>query len=232
MSEASAPVAHAPGDGPSPRGQILAALAPGIAHELNDLLTIAMGSLEQLRRQSLDGQGAEQVSRAEGALRQVTRLTGQMLAMTRKMFTGFEIVDLNDVIREADKLLVQAAGYGTGVSLSLELAAEPLPVRLDPLQLELALLDLVRLVGEGLRSGGKVLVQTAARPAGPEEDGVMVEVAIAGSGESRRGEMQSTLRDRLRAQERFVGAAGGRIALEVEPAGVIIRLLFSRYETV
>jgi signal transduction histidine kinase len=230
MSEASSPVAHTPGKDPSPRGQILASLAPGIAHELNDLLTIAMGSLEQLRRQSLDGQGKEQVSRAEGALRQITRLTGQMLVIARKEIGAPENLDLNAIIREADKLLVQAAGYGTGVSLSLDLAAEPLPVRLDQLQLELALLDLVRLVGDGLRSGGKVLVQTAVRPTGPEEDGVMVEVAIAGSGESRRAEMPPTLRDRLRAQERLVGAAGGRIALEVEPAGAIIRLLFPRHK--
>jgi signal transduction histidine kinase len=57
------------------RTGLLGVMATGIAHEFSNLLTIVLGSLEQLRRQPLDERGREQLDRAEWAVRQAGRLS-------------------------------------------------------------------------------------------------------------------------------------------------------------
>jgi signal transduction histidine kinase len=44
------------------------------AHQMRDLLTVLLGSLEQLRRQSLDEQGRRQLARAEEAIERATEM--------------------------------------------------------------------------------------------------------------------------------------------------------------
>ncbi len=43
-------------------------------HQLNNLLTVVLGSLEQLQRQALDQRGATQLERARSALDQANSL--------------------------------------------------------------------------------------------------------------------------------------------------------------
>jgi len=68
------------------RAEALGAAAIDIAHELNELLTITLGSLEQLRRQSLDERGQQQLERAEWSVRQVGWLAKKVLSSLSSLF--------------------------------------------------------------------------------------------------------------------------------------------------
>ncbi len=164
------------------RVEVLSALTVGIAHEFNNLLTIALGSLEQLRRQPLDERGEKQLDRAEWGVRQAGRLSRQVLSFARPQSREARAVDLNEVLGALDTLLGHAAG--DGARLVLELAPQPLPARLDAGQLELAVLNLVRNAADALPEGGSIIVRTG----GHSIDGIggepTVEVSVPDTGTS------------------------------------------------
>ena len=51
-----------------------------LVHELNNLLTIVLGSLEQLHRQDLNTRGRSQLERAQWAMEQAGKLVHQVIA--------------------------------------------------------------------------------------------------------------------------------------------------------
>src|SRR3954447_5438071 len=93
-----------------PRAEALGAIAVDIAHELNELLTIALGSLEQLRRQPLDERGQQQLERAEWSVRQAGWLTKKVLSSFSSAVPASQITDLNEVVHEFQEVAEQAAG--------------------------------------------------------------------------------------------------------------------------
>ena len=122
-------------------------LGADVAHELANLLTVVMGSLEQLRRQPLDKQGQQQLARAEWGARQAVQLTRQVLSQAQGDDGEAEAVDLNAAVgRFVAVMGQQIDGH---VQLAAKLAPGRLPVRLDPALLELVLLNLVRNAGRG-----------------------------------------------------------------------------------
>ena len=164
----------------SQRVEILGRMAAGVAHEFNNLLTIALGSLEQLRRQSLDERGHMQLERAEWSVRQAGRLAQQVLSFVRREAGEPKHVDLNVVVGEFDKIMSHAAGDRT--RLVLELYQEPLPVRLDPNQLELALLNLVRNATDAMSGSGAVTIRTVAHRSNGSEGQQTVGVSVSDTG--------------------------------------------------
>jgi signal transduction histidine kinase len=58
-------------DAIEPRAEAPAAMTVEIAHEFRELLTVALFSLAQLQRKSLDDRGREQLQRAEWAVGQI-----------------------------------------------------------------------------------------------------------------------------------------------------------------
>ena len=61
----------------------LNSLGADVAHELANLLTVVLGSLEQLRRQPLDERGQRQLARAEWGAWQAGQLTRRVLSQAR-----------------------------------------------------------------------------------------------------------------------------------------------------
>ena len=67
-------------------------LPPGMSaadttHELNNLLTVVLGSMEQLQRQALDERGKAQLDRAQAAIEQANKLLQQMMGPNEASFT-------------------------------------------------------------------------------------------------------------------------------------------------
>lgn len=150
------------------------------AHELANLMTVVLGSLEQLRRQPLDEQGQRQLSRAEWGTRQAARLTRQVLFQARGRDDAAEVVDLNAVV---DGFAIVMDGQTSeGTRVTAELASGSLPVRLDAGLLNLVLLNLVRNATDAMPSGGEVVVRTR----GPRLDGLgerlTAEVSVSDNG--------------------------------------------------
>jgi signal transduction histidine kinase len=223
------------------RIQALGAMAAEIAHEFNNLMTIVIGSLEQLRRQNLDERGQEQLRRADWGARQAGRVTQRVLSFAHREAREEPAIDLNQVVTNFDRMIQLVAGRN--VDVAMELAQHPLPARLLPAQLELALLNLVRNSVDAMDGSGRLVVRTA----GYFIDGlgaqstVEVSVTDTGSGmppdvvERATGSFFSTkgkgqgIGLGLWMVQRFMVSCGGRLAIDTAIGqGTTVRLIFPR----
>ena len=150
------------------------------AHEITNLMTVVLGSLEQLRRQPLDEPGQRQLARAEWGARHVAQLTRRVLYQAQERNDTAEAVDLNAAVDGFVRIMENRANEGARVTA--ELAPGPLPVRLDAGLLDLVLLNLVRNATDALPNGGEVVVHTRR----PRLDGMgeqlTVEVSVSDNG--------------------------------------------------
>ena len=225
----------------SKRVEALGAMTAGVAHEFNNLLTLVLGSLELLHRQPLDGRGEQQLQRAEWGVRQAGRLAQQVLSFVRRESRETQVVDLNSVLGEFDKMLGHIAG--DDAILVMELAEEPLPVRLDPGQLELALLNLVRNAADAMSDNGQVILRTSGRSPGHAPGPPMVEVSVSDTGTGMPPEVVQSATDSffttkepgrgtglgLWMVQRFVRACKGKLEIETAVGqGTTVRLMFPR----
>ncbi len=223
------------------RIEALGAVTAGVAHEFNNLLTIVLSSLEQLRRQNLDDRGLELLRRAEWGARQAARVTGQVLSFARAEDHTARLADLNEAVIGCDKVLAHAAGGGTDVMF--DLAPRPLPARLERGQLELALINLVRNASDAMSGVGRIVVRTS----GCRTDGLggqpTVEVAVTDIGPGMDAELVRQATEAffttkasgegtglgLWMVERFMESCGGKLTIESEPGrGCTMRLVFPR----
>jgi signal transduction histidine kinase len=221
------------------RMALLGALAAGAAHEVNNLMTVVLGSLALLRPQPLDGRGRELLRRAEWGAQQTGRLAQQMLSFARR--EGQEkVVDLNETVGGFDKMMALAAG-GRNIELAVELTPQPLRVRLKPEQLELALLNLVRNATDAMAGSGRIGVHTSTHLIDSLGKGSTVEVAVTDTGPGMPAEVVKHATDSffttkepgrgtglgLWMVHRFVASCGGKLAIETAVGhGTTVRLLF------
>jgi len=146
-------------------------LAGGIAHDFNNLLTAILGYTDLashgVRHDQRDlAADLEEIRRA--GERAVT-LTRQLLAFSRKQVLERQIVNLNDVVQELERMLRRLIGE----DIQLEtVTARPLhPVIVDPGQMEQVLLNLVINARDAMPGGGTLRIETANTTAPPEMAG-------------------------------------------------------------
>ncbi len=151
-------------------------LTGGIAHDFNNLLTIVVANLDRVQRMT-DGDArlARPLANAVTGAERAAELTAQLLAFARRQPLEPAEHDLNRLIADAEHLA--AATLPAGTRLTLDLAAEPLPVRVDASQTTNAVLNLIVNARDAMPAGGTVTIRTRRAP-----DGVVLEVADAGIG--------------------------------------------------
>ena len=125
--------------------EALGQLTGGVAHDFNNLLQIMMGYVEVieagLSRPQIDtARLLGLAGRTRGAIQRASKLTSQLLAFSRKQSLQGRVLNPNEVIRNLHEMLVRA--LGADVRLDLRLAAEVRNARLDPTQIEVALLNI------------------------------------------------------------------------------------------
>lgn len=222
----------------SERVTLLGSMAAGLAHEFNNLLTVVLSSLDQLRRQDLDERGKGQLERAEWGARQAGRLAQQVLSFIRRQRDESRIVDVNAAVTEFDKMLGHIAGEG--IQLVLDLAAQHMLVRVDPGQLELALLNLVQNAAHAMSGRGRIIIRTAVRRTGGPDDRSFVELSVSDRGSGMPPEVAARAMNPffttkspgrgtglgLWMVQRFVRMSQGKMELETAVGqGTTIRLL-------
>ena len=131
-------------------------LTGGVAHDFNNLLAIIVGNLDFLR-EDLPA-GSPQTAMVDNALDAAHRgaaLTQRLLAVARRQVLKPGVVNVNDLVRSAVALIDRTLGEDIAVETAL---ADGLPpVRIDPGQLENALLNLVLNARDAMASGGGAL---------------------------------------------------------------------------
>jgi PAS domain S-box-containing protein len=141
------------------RMQAAGKLAGGVAHEVNNMMTGVIGFSEFLLR-SLEPEDprradVEEVIKAGTRAADVTR---QLLAFTRQQFLRPQVIQINTVVAEIDKMLRRSLGEDK--LLELRLSPDAGEIRADRGQLEQVLINLVLNARDAMTGHGRVSVET------------------------------------------------------------------------
>ncbi len=135
-------------------------LAGGIAHDFNNLLTAILGNTQLLLRELPPGDSMRgDVEEIRKASERAASLTRQLLAYSRRQMLQPEVLDLNVVMAEMDKMLRRL--IGEHIDLVAVFAPDLGRVRADPNQIEQVIVNLAVNARDAMPDGGKLTIETA-----------------------------------------------------------------------
>jgi PAS domain S-box-containing protein len=135
-------------------------LAGGVAHDFNNLLTVILGSCFFIREQTREGDPLfEDVCQIESAGKRAVSLTRQLLAFSRRQTLRPEVLDLNRLLEDLQKMLGRL--IGEDIELVTLLGPDLWPVEADPGQIEQIVMNLAVNARDAMPDGGKLIVETA-----------------------------------------------------------------------
>src|SRR5690606_4943778 len=135
-------------------------LAGGIAHDFNNLLMVIHGNAEllQLRRPQ------DQVPEVDEILEAVSSgesLIKQLLTTSRQAVIQPRIVDLSEVVRASSEMIRRI--IGKDIEMQLELDPQLWQTKVDPPQVQQALLNLASNARDAMPDGGRLTLRTCNR---------------------------------------------------------------------
>jgi PAS domain S-box-containing protein len=169
----------------------IGALAGGVAHDFNNILTAILGYTEMIRKYS---EGNEKIIKSlniiESAARKSGRMISQLLGFARKKTQETVPFNVNDVIGDTARLLERV--IDKKISLSELLDSGLPPVLGDVNQMEQVIMNLIVNARDAMPNGGRIIISTgvvlASRgapdipPYIPEGRYVLLKVADTGMG--------------------------------------------------
>jgi signal transduction histidine kinase len=165
--------------------ETLGQLTGGVAHDFNNLLTPVIGNLDLLRRKLADDPRASRL--VESALQAASRaatLVQRLLAFSRRQDLQPRSVSISSLLEGMTDMISRSLGP----TIDVEMVIPPdLPAaRVDPNQLELALLNLAVNARDAMPGGGRLRIvasrTTAASPRIQPGDYVRIAVSDTGIG--------------------------------------------------
>ncbi|QJE73328.1 PAS domain-containing protein [Aerophototrophica crusticola] len=134
-------------------------LTAGLAHDFNNLLQVVSGNLElALELDGLPPEAGRAVENADRAARQGAKLTQQLLAFARKTRLDPRPTNLNSLVVEFSDMLDRT--LGDQIELRLDLKPRLPECTVDPIHVEMALLNVLINARDALPGGGKVTIST------------------------------------------------------------------------
>lgn len=228
----------------SQKMEAIGQLTAGLAHDFNNILQIIDGSLERIdSRRDQPAVLDRFLNAARTAAQRGASLTKQLLAFARRSRLEPKAVEVASLINGFAELLDSTTG--SGCTLQLHLQRRLPSVRVDPVVLETALLNLVINARDALGGEGEITIavkKVRIDEAAPVDlaggDYVSIEVSDDGPG------MSAEIRDRavepffttkptgkgtglgLAMAHGFASQSGGVLEIDSEPgAGTTVRLL-------
>jgi PAS domain S-box-containing protein len=135
-------------------------LAGGIAHDFNNLLTVINGYCELLIGSIPPANSMrEPLDEILNAGSRAASLTRQLLAFSRKAVLAPLVLDLNELIRNLQKMLSRLIGEDIELKVILDPAVWK--VKVDPGQMEQIIMNLVVNARDAMPRGGKLIIETA-----------------------------------------------------------------------
>ncbi|MEI9949249.1 MAG: response regulator [Pseudomonadota bacterium] len=135
-------------------------LAGGVAHDFNNLLTGIRGFTDILISGVAEGDPAHSdLLEIQRATQRAATLTGQLLAFSRKQMVEPVVVDLNQLLSGAMRIVERL--LGEEVQLVFRPGANLRAVRVDPSGMEQVLVNLAVNARDAMPTGGKLSVETS-----------------------------------------------------------------------
>lgn len=164
-------------------------LTGGVAHDFNNLLMAVLGNLDLLSRRLTDPKHVRYLEQARAAGERGAKLTGQLLAFSRRQRLEVKAMDIGEAVEAAAALLRPTIGGAH----RLEVAVAPglWPALGDATQVELMVVNLSLNARDAMASGGVVSISASnvtvaaggRRAEGPAAgDYVMIAVTDTGEG--------------------------------------------------
>jgi signal transduction histidine kinase len=176
----------------------LGRMTGSVAHDFNNILTALFSSLEVLQTRlsaqwggTPDPRIVRPLANAIEASRVGERMVEGLLAFARRQPVAPTLLDVNEVIRETERLL--RLTLGSDVVLRLSLCDAPAPMRADRDQLERALLNLASNARDAMAGRGNaqfgvatgILEQGPTQPGSAAPASIRITVSDNGPGMSR-----------------------------------------------
>ena len=166
-------------------------LAGGLAHDINNYLAAIRAQCELVQRKPQPPERVvEKMALVVSSVTHASTLIGRLLAFSRRQPIHPEVVQLNQVILELEKIVRQH--LGERIELRTHLAPDLWHVKIDPAQIEQILINLVVNARDAMPAGGRLIVETAnaafdeglreSRPVTTPGDYVQLSVSDTGVG--------------------------------------------------
>jgi signal transduction histidine kinase len=207
---------------PGDRSRLSATITATLAHDLQNLLTLMAGSLDELRDSLPSGSEIDQtLSAIDRAIDGAFHIGREMLAMVQPHPTLESVVDVNEVVAEVRPLLAHI--LGDRIVLSLDLAPSTALVRADAVRLEWVLLNLASNASDAMPEGGRLTIAirlldlpSIPRDGDPPRIKPYLRLAVSDTGTG----MSPDLRDK--AFEPFFTTKPGRTGLGLTSAAITV----------
>ena len=135
-------------------------LSGGLAHDFNNLLCVISGHTEILMERLQPSDPAmRSVTQIRKAADSAAALTRQLLAFSRRQVFHPQVVDLNAVVLETEKLLERLIDEHIEFYTALDPALGR--VRVDPVQVEQVVINLALNARDAMPRGGKLTIETS-----------------------------------------------------------------------
>ncbi len=140
--------------------EALGRLAEGVAHDFNNMLNLILGYGELIMEKLHPGDPLrDDVKQIVEAARRSASLTQQLLAFSRKQTLQPEVLNLNDLLHNLEKMLRRL--IGEDIDLQMTLAEDLAFVSIDPGQFDQVIMNLAVNARDAMPTGGKLTIETA-----------------------------------------------------------------------
>ena len=165
-------------------------LAGGVAHDMNNLLTIILNhsdfALESLAE---DDPAAREIHEARGAAERAAMLVRQLLLFAREETGTVQVLDVGAIVGELEKMLART--IGEHIALHTDLVEGAWSIEADRTQVEQVVMNLAVNARDAMAEGGTLTISTAnvtldeetlRTHAGPAEPGRYLCLAVSDTG--------------------------------------------------
>jgi signal transduction histidine kinase len=194
------------------RMEIVGRLTGGIAHDLNNVLTVITGTIGILAEAVADRPDLAAITGLiDQAAARGADLTAYLIAFTRGQPSQPAEVDVNALLVDAARLLRPT--LGELIEIQTVLASDVAPALIDPKRLMTAVLNLAIVMRDTMAEGGKLTFESVN---GEPSAGDQIMVAVSASGPAASAAHPARPLPDLSVTEDLVRSANGRVEVDSE----------------